>query len=156
MQGIIEKLPYLKELGVDFLWLNPIYTSPNVDNGYDIADYQGIQPEFGTMEDFQELLDQAHQLGLKIILDLVVNHTSDQHPWFVEAKKSLDNPYREYYLWADATPDRMPNEWQSFFGGSTWTYDEIWELMVSDWMRLVISKKNLGILKLPRIRGLPL
>ncbi|EGO8081336.1 alpha-glucosidase [Enterococcus faecalis] len=123
LQGIIEKLPYLKELGVDFLWLNPIYTSPNVDNGYDIADYQGIQPEFGTMEDFQELLDQAHQLGLKIILDLVVNHTSDQHPWFVEAKKSLDNPYREYYLWADATPDRMPNEWQSFFGGSTWTYD---------------------------------
>lgn len=99
LQGIIEKLPYLKELGVDFLWLNPIYTSPNVDNGYDIADYQGIQPEFGTMEDFQELLDQAHQLGLKIILDLVVNHTSDQHPWFVEAKKSLDNPYREYYLW---------------------------------------------------------
>ncbi len=98
LQGIIEKLPYLKELGVDFLWLNPIYTSPNVDNGYDIADYQGIQPEFGTMEDFQELLDQAHQLGLKIILDLVVNHTSDQHPWFVEAKKSLDNPYREYYL----------------------------------------------------------
>mgnify|MGYP000204329933 FL=1 len=92
LQGIIEKLPYLKELGVDFLWLNPIYTSPNVDNGYDIADYQGIQPEFGTMEDFQELLDQAHQLGLKIILDLVVNHTSDQHPWFVEAKKSLDNP----------------------------------------------------------------
>lgn len=87
LQGIIEKLPYLKELGVDFLWLNPIYTSPNVDNGYDIADYQGIQPEFGTMEDFQELLDQAHQLGLKIILDLVVNHTSDQHPWFVEAKK---------------------------------------------------------------------
>lgn len=96
LQGIIEKLPYLKELGVDFLWLNPIYTSPNVDNGYDIADYQGIQPEFGTMEDFQELLDQAHQLGLKIILDLVVNHTSDQHPWFIEAKKSLDNPYREY------------------------------------------------------------
>lgn len=87
LRGIIEKLPYLKELGVDFLWLNPIYTSPNVDNGYDIADYQGIQPEFGTMEDFQELLDQAHQLGLKIILDLVVNHTSDQHPWFVEAKK---------------------------------------------------------------------
>ena len=92
LQGIIEKLPYLKELGVDFLWLNPIYTSPNVDNGYDIADYQGIQPEFGTMEDFQELLDQAHQLGLKIILDLVVNHTSDQHPWFIEAKKKQGEP----------------------------------------------------------------
>ena len=124
LQGIIAKLPYIKDLGVDFIWINPIYASPNVDNGYDISDYQAIHPDFGTMEDFKELLTKAHDLGLKIVMDLVVNHTSDQHPWFQEALKGKDNPYRDYYLWADATPDRMPNEWQSFFGGSTWHYDE--------------------------------
>ncbi|WP_171314958.1 glycoside hydrolase family 13 protein [Enterococcus cecorum] len=124
LQGIIAKLPYIKDLGVDFIWINPIYASPNVDNGYDISDYQAIHPDFGTMEDFKELLTKAHDLGLKIVMDLVVNHTSDQHPWFQEALKGKDNPYRDYYLWADATPDRMPNDWQSFFGGSTWQYDE--------------------------------
>ncbi|WP_125763177.1 alpha-amylase family glycosyl hydrolase [Companilactobacillus hulinensis] len=123
IQGIIEKLPYLKKLGIDFIWLNPIYKSPNVDNGYDISDYEGIQPEFGTMADFEELLKQAHVNGIKIILDLVVNHTSDQHPWFIESKKSKDNPYRDYYMWADAMPDKMPNNWTSFSGNSTWTYD---------------------------------
>ncbi|RGW14471.1 glycoside hydrolase family 13 protein [Enterococcus asini] len=123
LQGIIRKLPYLKELGVDFIWLNPIYTSPNVDNGYDISDYQGIQAEYGTMADFQELLRSAHELGLKLILDLVVNHTSDQHPWFLAAKVDKDSPYRDYYHWQSATEAKAPNEWQSFFGGSTWTYD---------------------------------
>lgn len=124
LQGIIQKLPYIQALGVDFIWLNPIYTSPNVDNGYDISDYQGIQAEYGTMADFHELLAQAHQRGLKVILDLVVNHTSDQHPWFLEAKSSKDNPYRHYYHWQKASETKAPNQWQSFFGGSTWTYDK--------------------------------
>lgn len=127
LNGIREKLPYLKELGIDFIWINPIYASPNVDNGYDISDYQAIHEDFGTMEDFQALLNEAHNLNLKIIMDLVVNHTSDQHPWFLESKKSLDNPYRDYYHWADATREVPPNDWQSFFGGSTWTYNETTE-----------------------------
>ena len=123
--GIMEKLPYLKELGVDFIWLNPIYLSPNVDNGYDISDFQKIQPEYGTMAEFKALLDKCHEMGLKLILDLVINHTSDQHPWFLEAKKGKDNPYRDYYHWQPATSEKQPpNDWQSFFGGSTWTYDE--------------------------------
>lgn len=124
IRGIIEKLPYLKDLGVDFIWVNPIYKSPNVDNGYDISDYESIEPEFGTMDDFKELLSKAHALDIKIILDLVVNHTSDQHPWFLESKKGKDNPYRDYYLWADATEDKMPNDWKSFSGHSAWTYDK--------------------------------
>lgn len=124
IQGIIQKLPYIQELGVDFIWLNPIYTSPNVDNGYDISDYQGIQAEYGTMADFQELLAEAHKRGLKVILDLVINHTSDQHPWFLEAKSSKDNPYRNYYHWQPASETKVPNSWQSFFGGSTWSYDK--------------------------------
>ena len=127
LNGIRQKLPYLKELGIDFIWLNPIYASPNVDNGYDISDYQAIHPDFGTMSEFEQLLEEAHALDIKIIMDLVVNHTSDQHPWFIESKKSQNNPYRDYYLWADATPDALPNDWQSFFGGSTWTYDETTE-----------------------------
>jgi alpha-glucosidase len=124
IDGIRQKLPYLKDLGVDFLWLNPIYKSPNVDNGYDISDYEDIQEEFGTLDEFKEFLKEAHGYGIKVIMDLVVNHTSDQHPWFLESKQSKDNPYRDYYLWEDATPERLPNDWQSFFGGSTWTYDE--------------------------------
>lgn len=108
LNGIREKLPYLKELGIDFIWLNPIYDSPNVDNGYDISDYHAIHEDFGTMTDFQLLLKEAHELDLKIIMDLVVNHTSDQHPWFLEAKKSLDNPYRDYYHWVDATKKMPP------------------------------------------------
>lgn len=123
LQGVIEKLPYLQELGIDFIWLNPIYASPNVDNGYDISDYQAIQPEYGTMEDFKELLEKAHAVGIRVILDLVVNHTSDQHPWFIEAKKSKDSPYRDFYHWQDATEQKLPNDWQSFFGGPTWTID---------------------------------
>ncbi|MGX6961948.1 glycoside hydrolase family 13 protein [Vagococcus xieshaowenii] len=127
LNGIREKLPYLKELGIDFIWLNPIYASPNVDNGYDISDYQAIHPDFGTMAEFEQLLAEAHALDIKIIMDLVVNHTSDQHPWFLEARQSKDNPYRDYYLWEDATADQLPNNWQSFFGGPTWTYDETTE-----------------------------
>ncbi|MBU5365228.1 alpha-glucosidase [Enterococcus devriesei] len=123
LKGIQAKIPYLKELGIDFIWLNPIYQSPNVDNGYDISDYQAINPEFGTLEDLKELIQLAHDNQIKLIMDLVINHTSDQHPWFLESKKSKENPYRDYYLWADASPEKMPNNWQSFFGGSTWTYD---------------------------------
>lgn len=124
IQGMIEKLQYLKDLGVDFLWINPIYKSPQVDGGYDIADYYAIDEMFGTLEDFTIFIQEAHRLGLKVISDLVVNHTSDQHPWFIESRKSKDNPYRDYYMWADAKPEQMPNDWISFFGGSTWTYDE--------------------------------
>lgn len=118
LNGIRQRLPYLKELGIDVIWLNPIYASPQVDNGYDISDYRMIEPTFGTMEDFDALLAEAHEMGLKIILDLVVNHTSDQHKWFLEAKKSKDNPYHDYYIWKD----EVPNNWGSSFGGSTWEY----------------------------------
>lgn len=124
INGIIEKIPYLCELGIDFIWINPIYKSPQVDGGYDISDYQVIDEMFGSLEDFKKLLDKAHENGLKVIMDLVVNHTSDQHPWFLESQKSKDNPYRDYYLWEDASPNQMPNDWISFFGGSTWAYDE--------------------------------
>lgn len=123
LNGIRAKLPYIADLGVDFIWINPIYASPNKDNGYDISDYQAIHPDFGTMADFQALVAEAHTLQLKIIMDLVINHTSDQHPWFQEARKAKDNPYRDYYHWQDAKADKLPNDWQSFFGGSTWTYD---------------------------------
>ena len=124
INGIIEKIPYLRELGIDFIWINPIYKSPQVDGGYDISDYQVIDEMFGSLEDFKKLLDKAHENGLKVIMDLVVNHTSDQHPWFLESQKSKDNPYRDYYLWEDASPNQMPNDWISFFGDSTWAYDE--------------------------------
>lgn len=124
INGIIDKIPYLRELGIDFIWINPIYKSPQVDGGYDISDYQVIDEMFGSLEDFKKLLDKAHENGLKVIMDLVVNHTSDQHPWFLESQKSKDNPYRDYYLWEDASPNQMPNDWISFFGGSTWAYDE--------------------------------
>ena len=124
IQGIIEKLTYLKKLGVDFIWLNPIYKSPQFDGGYDIADYYAIDEMFGSLDDFKILLTKAHEVGIKVIMDLVVNHTSDQHPWFLESKKSKDNPYRDYYLWQDALDEKMPNDWISFFGGSAWTYDE--------------------------------
>jgi alpha-glucosidase len=124
INGIREKLPYLKSLGIDFIWINPIYSSPFIDNGYDISDYQGILEKFGTMEDFDLLLEEAHQQGIKIIMDLVINHSSDQHKWFIESKKSLDNPYRDYYIWVDGTPEHAPNDWQSIFGGSAWEYDE--------------------------------
>lgn len=124
LKGITEKLDYLVKLGVDVLWLNPIYKSPQVDNGYDIANYREVEPELGTMAEFDELLQTAHAKGLKIILDLVVNHTSDQHPWFQQAKQSKDNPYHDYYIWKDPVDGHEPNNWGSSFGGSTWTYEE--------------------------------
>lgn len=120
LNGLTEKLPYLKKLGIDVIWLNPIYQSPQVDNGYDISDYRKIEPTLGTMEDFDRLLLEAHKTGIKIILDLVVNHTSDKHFWFEEAKKSKENPYHDYYIWKD----EVPNNWGSSFGGSTWEYVE--------------------------------
>ncbi|MBX9041928.1 glycoside hydrolase family 13 protein [Enterococcus durans] len=123
LNGIREKIPYLKDLGIGFIWINPIYPSPFIDNGYDISEYQGILGKFGTMEDFDLLLTEAHQAGIKIIMDLVINHSSDQHEWFIEAKKSKENPYHDYYIWVDGTPEEKPNEWQSIFGGSVWEYE---------------------------------
>lgn len=122
LNGITEKLPYIKELGADVIWLNPIFASPQVDNGYDISDYMSIEPSLGTMADFERLLGKAHSLGIKLLLDLVVNHTSDKHMWFQEAKKSRDNKYHDYYIWKDRDGDRLPNNWGSSFGGSTWEY----------------------------------
>ena len=123
LQGIISRLDYLKKLGVDVLWLTPIYESPNDDNGYDISDYKKILPEFGTMEDFDELLEKAHEKGLKIILDLVFNHTSDEHRWFKESQSSKDNPYRDYYIWKDPKDGDVPSNWTSCFQGSAWELD---------------------------------
>ena len=124
LQGIISKLDYLKDLGIDVIWICPIYQSPNHDNGYDISDYRAIMKQFGTMEDFDELLAQAHERGLKIIMDLVVNHTSDEHPWFIESRSSLDNPKRDYYIWRKGLNGGPPNNWESYFSGSVWEYDE--------------------------------
>ena len=124
LRGIIEKLDYLKDLGINLIWISPIYKSPNDDNGYDISDYQEIMSEFGTMEDFDELLKEAHKRYIKVIMDLVVNHTSDQHPWFLEAKSSKDNDKRDWYIWKDGKDGKEPNNWESIFGGSAWKYDE--------------------------------
>ncbi len=121
--GIIEKLDYIQELGVDVIWLNPVYKSPNDDNGYDISDYQSIHPEYGTMDDWKRLLDGLHSRGIKLIMDLVVNHTSDEHSWFVESRKSKDNPFREYYIWRPPANGKEPNSYQSVFGGPAWEYD---------------------------------
>lgn len=120
LNGIREKLSYLEKLGVDVIWLNPIYESPQVDNGYDISNYKKIEPQLGTMEDFDMLLKEAHEKGIRIILDLVVNHTSDKHPWFTEAKKGKENLYHDYYIWKDT----IPNNWGSSFGGPAWEYVE--------------------------------
>lgn len=125
LQGIYEKLDYLAELGINVIWMSPVYKSPNDDNGYDISDYQDIMDDFGTMDDFDRVLKKAHSLNIKIMMDLVVNHTSDEHKWFIESKKSKDNPYHDYYMWAD--PDKNgnpPNRWESCFSGSAWEYVE--------------------------------
>ncbi|HHZ19195.1 MAG TPA: alpha-glucosidase [Firmicutes bacterium] len=124
LRGIIEKLDYIKELGVDVIWLNPVYQSPNDDNGYDISDYYAIMTEFGTMADFEELLAEAHRRDLRIIMDLVVNHTSDEHPWFIESRSSKDNPKRDFYIWRPPRNGREPNNWRSFFSPFAWEWDE--------------------------------
>lgn len=123
LKGILQHLDYIKNLGANVIWLNPIYKSPNDDNGYDIADYRDIMQEFGTMSDFDKLLEAAHEKGLKIMMDLVVNHTSDENHWFAESRKNKENKYRDYYFWRDPKNSREPNNWKSNFGGPAWQYD---------------------------------
>lgn len=132
LRGILQRLDHLERLGIDVIWLSPIYRSPHADNGYDISDYQDIDPAFGTFEDFTEVLDAVHARGMKLVMDLVVNHTSDEHPWFVESRSSIDNPKRDWYWWRPARPGREsgepgaePTNWESFFSGPTWTFDEL-------------------------------
>jgi oligo-1,6-glucosidase len=138
IQGIISKLDYLKNLGIDVIWLSPVYESPNDDNGYDISDYQGIMKEFGTMEDFDELLQSAHERGIKIVMDLVVNHSSDEHQWFIESRKSKDNSFRDYYIWKPGKDGEPPANWGSVFGGSAWEYDE----QTGEYYLHIFSKKQ--------------
>lgn len=125
LQGIIAKLDYLKDLGIDVIWICPMYKSPNDDNGYDISDYQDIMDEFGTMADFDALLDEVHKRDMKLIIDLVINHTSDEHPWFIESRSSKDNPKRDWYIWRDGKDGAEPNNWESIFNGPAWEYDEV-------------------------------
>lgn len=125
LQGIIEKLDYIQSLGADTLWLNPIYVSPDVDNGYDIADYYQINPQYGTMEDFKRLLEEVHRRGMRLIMDMVLNHTSDEHEWFRQSRSSKDNQYRDYYIWRPGKNGKEPNNWGNYFyEGSAWEYDE--------------------------------
>ena len=125
LEGIIARLDYIRDLGVDVIWLSPHYDSPNVDNGYDIRDYRKVMAELGTMADFDALLAGIKARRMRLIIDLVVNHTSDEHRWFVESRSSKDNPYRDYYIWHPGKDDREPNDWVSFFSGLAWTKDEI-------------------------------
>ncbi|MCY8235174.1 glycoside hydrolase family 13 protein [Priestia endophytica] len=138
IKGILSKLDYLKELGIDVIWISPIYKSPNDDNGYDISNYKAIAEEFGTLDDFDELLEAVHKRGMKLIMDLVINHTSDEHPWFIESRSSIDNKYRDYYIWRDGKEGREPNNWESIFGGSAWEYNE----ETDDYYLHVFSKKQ--------------
>lgn len=124
LQGMISKLDYIQDLGIDVIWICPMYKSPNDDNGYDISDYQDIMDEFGTMADFDQLLEEVHKRGMKLIIDLVINHTSDEHPWFIESRSSKDNPKRDWYIWRDGKDGKEPNNWESIFSGSAWQYDE--------------------------------
>ncbi|WP_082233060.1 glycoside hydrolase family 13 protein [Halobacillus massiliensis] len=127
IQGINSKLDYLLDLGIDVIWICPVYKSPNDDNGYDISDFKDIMDEFGTMEDFQHLLKEIHKRNMRLIMDLVINHTSDEHPWFIESKSSKDNPYRDYYIWRPGKEGKEPNNWASIFEGSVWELDETTE-----------------------------
>ncbi|HHU20032.1 MAG TPA: alpha-glucosidase [Bacilli bacterium] len=138
IQGMIEKLDYLKDLGIDVIWVSPIYESPNDDNGYDISDYKAILADFGTMEDFDLLLEETHKRGMKLIMDLVINHTSDEHEWFIESRSSKDNPYRDYYIWRPGKDGKEPNNWESIFNGSAWEYDE----KTDEYYLHVFSKKQ--------------
>jgi len=129
IKGVMSKLPVLKDLGINCIWFTPIYTSPQVDNGYDVADYQDIDPDYGTLDDFKELLDTAHSMGIRVVMDMVLNHSSDEHKWFKESRKSKDNPYRNYYVWQPPKEDGSePNNWGNYFhegNGSAWTFDEL-------------------------------
>ncbi|MDI3092075.1 alpha-glucosidase [Priestia megaterium] len=138
IQGVISKLDYLSDLGIDVIWICPIYQSPNDDNGYDISDYKDIMKDFGTMEDFDELLDEVHHRGMKLIMDLVINHTSDEHPWFVESRSSKENLYRDYYIWHEGKDGKEPNNWESIFSGSAWEFDE----KTKEYYMHVFSKKQ--------------
>ncbi len=138
IRGIIEKLDYLKNFGIDVIWVSPIYESPNDDNGYDISDYQDIMADFGTMADFDELLKETHKRGMKIIMDLVINHTSDEHPWFIESRSSKDNPKRDWYIWHPGKDGNEPNNWESIFSGSVWERDE----QTDEYYMHVFSKKQ--------------
>ena len=124
INGIRSKLWYLEKLGIDVIWLSPIYTSPNADNGYDISDYYSVSQEYGTMDDLKALIDECKNCGIRLMMDLVLNHTSDEHPWFVQAKQSKDNPYRDYYIWRKGEKGNPPNDLKSCFGGSAWEYSE--------------------------------
>lgn len=141
IRGIISKLDYLKDLGINAVWLSPVYASPNDDNGYDISDYRNIMPEFGTMEDWKEMIDEMHKRGIRLVMDLVVNHTSDEHAWFQESRKSKNNPYRDYYIWRKGRGKdgkKPPNNWTSRFQGSAWEYDET----TGEWYLHLFSKKQ--------------
>lgn len=139
IQGVIEKVDYLKDLGIDVVWLSPVYQSPNDDNGYDISDYKAIMDEFGTMDDLDELLDELHKRDMKLIMDLVINHTSDEHKWFIESRSSKESPYRDYYMWHPGKEDgSRPNNWESIFSGSVWEWDE----KTKEYYLHVFSKKQ--------------
>lgn len=125
IQGIISKLDYLQDLGINLIWICPMYPSPNEDNGYDISNYQGIMKEFGTMDDFEKLLIEIHQRKMKLIMDLIINHTSDEHPWFIESRSAKCSPYRDFYIWRKGKNGKEPNNWASIFGGSAWEYDSL-------------------------------
>ena len=141
LNGILSRLPYLQQLGVTALWLSPVYASPMDDNGYDISDYRAIHPDYGTMEDFDQLLEEVHRRGMKLIMDLVVNHTSDEHPWFLEAKRDRNSRYHDYYLWREGNADCPPNNWTSFFSGSAWNYYP----EVGAWALHLFSKKQMDL-----------
>ncbi|MCR6097423.1 alpha-glucosidase [Salipaludibacillus agaradhaerens] len=138
LQGIVQRLDYLKDLGIDFIWLSPMYKSPLDDNGYDISDYQEILEEFGTMGDFDALLNEVHARGMRLIIDLVLNHTSDEHPWFIESRQSKENDKRDWYIWRDGRDGKEPNNWESIFGGSAWEFNE----QTNDYFLHVFSKKQ--------------
>lgn len=138
LKGVISKLDYIRDLGANVIWLNPIYRSPNDDNGYDISDYRDIMQEFGTMADFDLLLAEAHKRNIRILMDLVVNHSSDEHFWFTESRKSRENPYRDFYIWREDSGNGLPNNWGSAFSGPAWQKDEI----TGDYYLHIFSKKQ--------------
>ena len=145
LYGVYNKLEYIKKLGVDGIWFSPIYPSPNADYGYDISDYKDIHPDYGTLDQFKKVLDRAHELGLKVLLDLVINHTSDEHPWFIESCKGKDNPYSDYYIWRDprfkGEEKLPPNNWYSQFEGIAWEYNRGYSVGIQRAEKAVLSAR---------------